>query len=108
MDNQSVARECVHIRYKGTEAWSEALHCYTLRADDPEIEAGLIEGGGGVKDYMRNRFVLAFRGGVVINGTPYPYRSISVLVVNKTPFAVYRVGEMYLDASGRQLEVMRG
>lgn len=108
MDNQSVTRESVRVRYAGAEAWLDASLAYTVNARDPEMRAGLVEGGGGVKDYMRNRFVLAFRGPIVINGMPYHHDSISVMVLNGVPFALFRVAHLYFDCSGRRVEVQHG
>lgn len=91
----------VLIRYAGTSHWFTALVTQTWKRDDAEMRLGpVMSSSSGPKDYLRNDIWKVFQVNPQIE-------TITMLVLNRTPFLVMRAGLTYFDCSEREIELKR-
>ena len=101
MNNPILARESVHIRYKGTEAWLPASIVDVWRPEDViEGREDAMAGALLTRDLMRAAYIS-------LSGRGFHVQTITRLVLGRVVFGVVRCNGVLLDCTGRELEVIR-
>lgn len=104
MNTQSVARDTrqsVKIRYSGSEDWFTAFVVDVWRPEDLEAAQSDDPGSPYTVDLIRGAFLALRARGMHVD-------TITRLVLNRTPFALFRVSGRLFDCLGKPVEVRNG
>lgn len=98
--SESADTQRVQIRYTGTSHFWTACVSHTWKRGDAEIQRGQVGSSSGPKDYLKNDIIALFQANPQVE-------SVTLLVLNRTPFLVMRAGRVYFDCSEREIELQR-